>query len=642
MAINKITRDKIVAQALQEIDDDRRAKRGRIQSWHKTENMYYAKKEASDDTRANVELGSMQSFIHTLLSKTDAPMEFKYTKKKASQLKRVEQLNALKRSEADRDFWDLKDLAGKKQAYMYGRTIYCYYASSIDGYKSHLEPVDVYDFLIDRRAGGINIEQARHLGRYGIIKTEEELRDGIKSGAYFKTETLTLLQGGGNMTEQIQEDLNKKNRDYGNEMYGVTEVEQPGEYKFWEWFTTYMGKRYYLLLSPQGSTAIVCEEWKDRDPSNLWPFWTWACFLDLTEFWTPSYAEYVRETMMGQSVSINQLIDNSTQINDPQKLVNVSAIENLAELKYRRNGYIKVKGDFDVNKALQKVDVASLDNPIKVYEILSSIQDRNSGVTAGSQGVADPDGKATIYEGNQANIADGFGLLNKTYSFGYKRFAKLFENGAKYNLTEKVSIEILGPDGIEIKDVDKDDIFSDMNESFGTLVESSSAEMALSLAEQRIKTGFLQTNSLNPIQNPKKAYELGGKIAGFDEETMRQLMFTDEFGSEELMSEADRDIERILMGEQVQPNLAANIAYKQRFVDYLADNTEDLDQEQWQALSTYLSGVSQIIDRNMVRKLNEKRIEMLSGPIDPPQPGAAPMLPPTTNEERITNSLTQV
>ena len=27
--------------------------------------------------------------------------------------------------------------------------------------------------------------------------------------------------------------------------------------------------------------------------SNLYPFWTWAAFPDLTEFWTPSYCDYV-------------------------------------------------------------------------------------------------------------------------------------------------------------------------------------------------------------------------------------------------------------------------------------------------------------------------------------------------------------
>ena len=73
----------------------------------------------------------------------------------------------------------------------------------------------------------------------------------------------------------------------------------------------------------------------------MWPFWTYAPYPDLTEFWTPSPADYVRELIMAQAVSINQMLDNAERVNKPQRIVDVGAIQNLAELKYRRDGYIK-------------------------------------------------------------------------------------------------------------------------------------------------------------------------------------------------------------------------------------------------------------------------------------------------------------
>lgn len=160
---------------------------------------------------------------------------------------------------------------------------------------------------------------------------------------------------------------------------------------------------------------------------------------------------------MAQAVSINQMLDNAEQINKPQKVVNVGAIANLAELKYRRDGYIKVNKAFNVDQALQTIKVPSINTPIQVFNLLEALQEKNGGVTAGSKGVADED-KVGIYEGNQANAADRFGFLNKSYSFGYKRFSKLYEWGVKDNLIKKVSVDILGPEGVELVDVSRRDI----------------------------------------------------------------------------------------------------------------------------------------------------------------------------------------
>jgi hypothetical protein len=640
--MRKEIRHKIVAQALEEIEFARRHKQGRIASWHKTEDLYYAKKQKSEDARANVELGQMQSFVHTLMSKIDDSLSFTFVKRKLAQLKRVQRLNSLKIFDSKRDFWNMKDLVGKKQAILYGRAIYFYSASSVDAYRPSLEPVDVYDFLIDPAAGGLDVEVARYLGRYGIVKSEKDLKEGVKNKQYIPGEVEELLRSNGNATEETSEDTNKQNREYGNNTSGSDkEMSNNGKYKFWEWFTTYEGVRYYLLLTPTAGKAIIVDEWKKRSTKNTWPVWTWACFPDLTEFWTPSYAEYVRETMMAQSVSINQLIDNSTQRNKPQRLVNVGAIENLAELKYRNEGYIKVKAEFDVQKAMQIVEVPSIDTPLKVYDILASIQDRNSGVTAGTQGVADDKGKATIYEGNQANAADRFGLLNKSYSFGYQRFAMLYENGVREHMTSKMAVEILGPDGVEIMDIDKDDIFEISGESFGVVVESSQAETSLSTLEQKMKEGFLASLINNPTINQQKVLELRAKLAGFDEEDIKQLLQTDEFGTEEMFAEADRDIEMLLQGLQIKVNANANTAYKQRFVDYMKDNEEDITGEQFAMLSDYVSQLGQIIDQNMIRSLQEERLKAIK---TAPQvgPDGKPVSLPVTNEEQTLNKIKTV
>lgn len=616
MAISKQIRDKIVAQALNEMAFARNFKQGKIKKWQLIENAYYGKKIKDNESRANVDLGKMQAFVHTLLSKIDNPLVFKFLKRKSAQLTRVNRLNALRQFDAQRDFWDLKDLAGKKQAIIYGRAIYSYYADSIDKkYKPHLENVDVYDFLVDPSVGGIDLENGKYMGRFGVVKSKEDLKAGVKSKMYLRDETNNLIDGNGNITEANQEQTNKTNRTYDTNVYKANkDISNPDLYKFWEWYTTYEGVRYYLLLSEKGACAIRIDKLTDIFPATedfplgAFPFWSYAPFPDLTEFWSSGYCDYVLDLFYAQSVSINQMLDNGEQINKPQKVIDVTAIENLAELKYRKDGVIRSKGN--ASQAVHLLQTPSINTPIQVFNILESVAQSSSGVTANELGIAEPNGKATIYEGNSANAADRFGLLNKSYSFGYRRFASLYEQGVRNHLVSKVAIDILGPDGVELEPVVKRDIFW-KDDMFGVSVEASNAELALSDSDKKTKLTFLQIQAANPVQNPKKSYETQASIAGFTEEEIRQLMDVSEFGNADLMSEAERDIELILDGKIIKPNRAATIAYKQRFVDYMKDNDENISEAQFLSLSNYVMQLDPIIRQNMITNLSEKMVQQV-------------------------------
>jgi hypothetical protein len=566
-SVSYADRQKIISQAIREIQFARNYKQGKTRNWQLNEDLYYGKKLGTDETsRANVDLGRMQEFVHTLLSKIDTPLSFKFTKRKQSQLMRVEWLNALRNIDQDRDDWNIKDLVGKKQGAIYGRAIYSYYADSYDGYCPHLGNVDVYDFLIDPSAGGIDVEQAKFIGDYGVVLSRHEIEEGIKSGLFLRTEAAQLLQGSGNATDATQETTNQRNRTAAQNTTLITkEISDPDKFKFWRWGTTYKGKRYYMLMSEIGGTAIRIEPIEEVFESGLWWYWTYAVFPDLTEFWTPSYCDYVREIFMAQNVTINQAIDNTEEINKPQKAVDVGSIKNLAELKYQRGGnYIRMNAGTDIGKALQFIRPPSIDTPIKLFSLLESIQEKGSGVTASAKGVGEEE-LATVYEGNTLNTSDRFGLLNKSYAFGYKRFARLWEAGVKEHLIKRIAIDILGPDGVNLMEVSRRDIFR-KDDKFGLMVESSSAESAMSQQEKTARIAFLNAESQNPLVNQKKALEIKATIAGFNEDTIRQLMDNSDFGNANIMSEADRDIEALLDGEDLTPNVGANTAYKQRFV----------------------------------------------------------------------------
>lgn len=634
--IKKELRDKIVVQALDEIAFARRHKQGKVRNWQLNEDLYYGNKRKSDESRANIDLGQMQEFVHTMLSKIDNPLTFKFEKRKESQTKRVNRLNSLKDFDSDRDHWDVKDIAGKKQAVLYGRAIYFYAAHSDGEYRPQLDNTDVYDFLIDPSAGGIDTERARYLGRYGVVKDRYELKD---NGMYIKSEVKTLIQGKGNNTERPQEELNKQNRVHANKHNQPQKENQSDDkFKFWEWYTTYEGTRYYLLLSETGSTAIRVEPLTELFKSDMWPVWSFAPYPDLTEFWTPSPADYVRELIMAQAVSINQMFDNAERVNKPQRIIDVGAIQNLAELKYRRDGYIKANPGTS-STAIKIVETPSINTPLEVFKQLEGIKQQAGGVTADALGVADTDGRATIYEGNAQNTADRFGLFNKSYSFAYRRFGHLYMHGVDEHLTKKVAVDILGPEGITVEKIGRTDIFR-KNEEFAVMVESSNVELSLSEQKKRNQGAFFSALlGRADLANQKVVIEQMAKVAGLEPEKIRQLLQIDIYGDAELMSEAEQDIEKLIDGQNIPPNRQANAAYKQRFVDYMMDNEDELDKETFRRMVRYIQSLDEVIVSNTIRQAREQAqretFNQQSGGQKPPQmrmPGPAQPLQDTIQQ----------
>jgi len=262
ITINHKKRQQIVAQALQELVFARNYKQGKVKHWKTNENLYYGRRKDAITSRSNVDLGQMSAFVHTLLSKIDNPLVFKFTKRKEAQLQRVKLLNALRVIDQDKNNWDIKDLVGKKQGVIYGRAIYSYTADSLGGrYKANLDNVDVYDYLIDPSAGGIDIERAEYMGRYGVIKTRSQLEQGVKDKMYLKTETSRLIEGASNASDTPQEQVNKQNRTYDTNVYSSEkQITGSDKFKFWEWYTTFEGERYYLLLQETGATAVRVEK----------------------------------------------------------------------------------------------------------------------------------------------------------------------------------------------------------------------------------------------------------------------------------------------------------------------------------------------------------------------------------------------
>jgi hypothetical protein len=604
--ISKQKRDELVSQALKEIEFARNSRRTRLPAWHKNEDLYYSNKKLIEADRANVNLNEAQGFVNSFLAKITTPFNFKYVKGEEADLKAANIANALKEVDSKIGRWDYKAMLAKIQLIVYGRYVFEYHADSVKGYASHLTPVDVYQFLIDPSCGGLDIEHAFFLGRGGIVRSKYDIQNGIRNGKYLRTEGNELISGSGNISTDTPEDNDSKNR-WVTLVQNQKVMDRPDQWKFWEWYTTFEGERYYLLVTEQGGKAIRVEKLTDLFKDGLYPFFTAAAYPDITEFWTPSPLDGVREAIMAKSTSINQMLDNGEAINRPMKAFDIDAIKNPNLLKFRKDGLIPVKGGVDINKAVQFYPTVGIQTAIQVFEKLGEIIDVNSGVTSGTKGQAS-EKQVGIYEGNQANAHDRFSLLGVSEADAQQRFAQLYLNGLDEHLTNKVAVEMIGLDGIEFKSVSKKDL--KRNQDFNIMVVTAGQEETMQNTEKRNKLTFLSAkgNDQSGVYNKKILAEMEATIAGFTPDEIKYMLDPKNDGDAVLMSECADDIQRMLTGEIIEVNDMANTAYMQKIKDFMRDQTEFMVKKTdiQSIFMEYMDRLQPIVIANMTAQLNKQ------------------------------------
>jgi len=613
-------RDELAKQALNEIDFSYRYKKARMSSWNKNEDMMNPDKSSPSvispyggstqqaDTRAQVPLYKMHGYVHTILSKIDSPLTFKYVKGETADLKKSKLMNSIKDKDAKIGRWNFKDLMGKRDAAIYGRAIYLYMTRNDKGqYKSLLNLIDPKDFLIDPDVGGLctgeedgsGVEKATYLGWWNTKLTRAQITKGIKDGIYYKKVAEDLMGGGTNTKTKTNQDNDKDNRKPSGaprERY-----KNENQFIFYTWITTDENDdRYYLILTPSGD-CIRCEPWKEIRKSGKYSIWTWAAFPDPREFWTPSYCDFARGIFQAQEKSINQSLDNSEQINRPQTAVNVDYVRNLAQVRYRKDGYIEIEGNVDVNRVLQTRQTPPIEGPFKVYDKLESIVESESGVTADVKGTSDED-TLGIYEGNMMQAGDRFGLLNKSYAEGYYRFAVLHKEGVMQDMKKKMAVQILGPMGLDIEMVSARDLKPFTND-YDILVESSIAEAQSNLADSKNKLTFLGSYKGDQTINQKILFETQATIAGVDDDTIKRLLDTNDYDAIEVVAQADEAFQIIIGGDTPPLYKDANTAFLQRLHDLSDKYDHELSPDQHNAVFSYIDLIAPIVEKNAARSV---------------------------------------
>jgi len=605
--------EKLSGQFTKHLSASRRHKKPRIESWKRVDDMLANRKIDFADTTVHVPLGKANGFMKTWLSKIDNPLTFNYHKGEIADHRRAKLMNAIKDKDSTNGRWNWKDLMGKTQAGSYGRAIYFYTARSPKGkYESELSMIDVLRFHIDPRAGGENKEKARWMGWGNVDLTREELEEGIDEGEYLKDATNEVLQAGGNTNKKNQEDLYEDYRYTAITATGKNDTTYDEDvFRFYRWFETINNQRYTMLVTEEGK-IIQAKKIEDEWASGLFPVWTWAPNTSPTEFWTLGEVEYQMYVFIAQEASISQMIENADKINKPQRAVNIDRIKNLSQVKYRRDSYIEVEGEDDVNKAIKDMPVPSIQTPMVVYDKLEIVQASATGMTAGTKGMADED-KVAIYEGNMQAVGDLFGLLNKSYAEGYWHFAQLHMNGVFEHLTKSMAVKIVGVEGLQVEKVTKRDVKS--KSEYDIIIESSNAESQSNNIDKKNKITFLSGYKGDQNVNQKVLFEFGADTAGFSDDDIKRLLDTSDYATSTIIADAHDIFQKLLSKTEVDQYDGANTTFLQELTKLYWSNRSDIDDVKAMFIEQYIESHLAIVEQNMSRDLLNKLSEQ--GAIDP-------------------------
>lgn len=606
-------KDTILSQALKEYDKALKYRAQRIKSWHKNEDLYLQRKKASIQGRHNILLGEMQGFIDSLLSKIDDAPTIKFTPTDEADIRKAEKVSNAWEKDSSVNFgdWGYKDLLGKKQCGLYGRAIYKFYAESDPKYKANLVLVDVYDFLVDPLAGGEDLEKAKYLGHDNIFKSIYDLENDSR---YDKKQVL-MAKLGLSRDEDKKDDNSQSEKSNRASILGLTPDKFQSEetLKLCEWYTTYKGTRYLIVFDHNSKKWLRCEKLKDifktKEYSNgdpLWPVGSWATNPDMFEFWTPSPADQVRETIEAKSILISQAFDNRMYNNFGMKAYDLNMFPNPALLEPRWGGLVPVSGretGKSVQEGIYEFKYPALGDTKTLYDILDTEKSKNSGITPATQGMAESNKRVGVMEGEMAMAADRMGLFNKSYARFWIQMGKRYLNGLKEHLNEELAVRMIGGKGISWTKLIK----KDLDAEFDIEISGTNAELATDARLTKQKLVTLEAQMKNPKLNATALSRKILEIAGFEPNEISELLDTENMANREVSLMAAEESQKMLK-EDVEPNRSADTAHIKKHLDFIRSN--ELKPEIHARILAHMKAEIPYARNNMVEELMFKKAAM--------------------------------
>lgn len=641
---NKQDANAIALIARKQLETSAQFKQPRMLEILDNEDVYNYKLRPALQGRLNVPFDGvvMAGFIDTLVAQVNRPPKIEYVDETGANLKGARKTTAAFDRDSKRMRLKLKDRTMKKLAALSGRAIAKYYAESDPKYCPYLQVVDYLDFHCEPNGGG-HLDDHYFHWQENIFRTKEDLEGGGETGWYDKDQVAQLIKQYDSPDFKKNADTfqNKANRyatlglDMDSNNYvGVT------LFNLVEGDTYYKGKKYHAIWEKYTGLWLRCVLLIDDFGSDRTPFISFASPQeDAFNFWNRGPADQIKPIAEAIRLNLNEILNNNRKRNWDMKAVDGNMFPDLKQLDWKQDGLVvaNVPLNSNIQNGIYRFETPEISGALNLNAYLNNMAGEKLGITAATQGDAGED-KVGIYQGNQLQIGKRMKLISDSYEEMYEDLGIRYDWGLWDHASEDEMVKLISTDGVGWEKITKED----KDPEYAITVISSATEMAETDEQKKMKLSAVMSIEANPVQsqlvNQKALAEEKLRLASYDDEKIKKLMNTNQDATDELLSEAKKAIEMILKGEKVSMNYGANTAYLQYISDWILDNTDDLKQEQTEALRMYFEKHIPIaIDNAQKKMFNEQLLagrNPLAGEINKLSPTGTPMdtasaVPPT-------------
>lgn len=633
--LDKELADTLTKIAVRQFETGMKFKQQRMRDIQKNEDFYYGKKKRSL-VGGEARIPTMSGFVDTLLSKIDDPpiVNFRWTD--LADYKRSLKVQAAWEIDSDTNHgnWNLKDRWEKKLAIFSGRGISKIYSESYPKYQHHMEVVDYNNFVCEPKGGG-HLKNHAFMGEQNIWKTKHELIEGAKEKIYDPGKLRQLISATGDKeykkNDEIYSDSESRYKSLGIDMESNTYMGVP-IFRLVEWYMRYRGKWYYILFDYITAIWVRAEELVDVIEDDIPPYVSWATHPDAGLFWSKAPADDARPLCDIINSLFTQVLKNRQKINDGMKGFDPEMIPNPSQLSYRPDGLVEINRKEragGIKEAIYEFQVKDI-GPVTVnlMNYVDGILGVKSGVTAGSQGVAEEE-KVGIYFGNLQQVADRLGLYNKSYKEAWAEKGLRYYYGLKEHCPEKMMVKMIGSHGIEWDELREDDVHP-VSDFDITITGGLSEERANELKKKEKKDAMIMIQKdpdLKGAVNLQWRLKQILTIAGWDEANIKMALEKESVNLE-ILCEAEQAIQDIILGKKPKRNRGANRVFIKYIMDYAynkidfekkeGDRKEKQKKEWFDKLISYIKEHMPIVIENAAREIRMLR-EVQSGELVKPK-----------------------
>ena len=351
--------------------------------------------------RQAVNIPLMKETIKTILAKIDDPPTVDWEELSGDEMKELifqEMWNA----DAERLDFEGIDVQDKKTVLMYGRSFKL--LDWKDG-KVDVQPLDIYDVVVDPLTLPLNLDSARFIIRQNIFRP---LRDILADPRYTDEGKKQIKSWLSSKEGIIQSDKNREEWEKKQERLqamGVKSFDFPlfagGDQlvsmtehftNIWDTKTEKFEKR--VIVYADDSIEMSNDSLMDLLGIDFWPFSTWTEDIETTDFWSDAVADLVRTPNKIVNIMFSQLIENRMLRNFQMHWVSTGADGTYIPQTFEPGAGVqlpapKLAPGQSIRDVIMPVEISGLDEALNSIDFVIKLVERGTSATAIEKGVSE-------------------------------------------------------------------------------------------------------------------------------------------------------------------------------------------------------------------------------------------------------------